>query len=360
MSEKPNLMAGADQKKEEIKKPGILNQLIPYIITAAIFIYLYWAIDFRKMFHLLASANLAWFIPAMILMTIVFALVDSFTFGQAYSWFNAQLSAYEKIEMRTAPYVVQVTLAPLAEVMFVLYLWRKKGISPAHALSSSIWTVVNDFASVFTALTLAVVYNLKTGLVPAIGIWWLVIMIVWWVLYLGNLAFWHSPLQPKMAAWIERSHQAGLDQEGAMRLVLRVAGTLIQLLRTFSIARWYHYLWVYFVRLFMVVAAVISNYAALRALGLNPPLPLVLIAIPIIFYGHFLPINVGGYGGPQALSILFFYEIGKCGTKEQVAAYSFLWSTGFLIGRFLFGAAFFRGFMKNTFPEGFRNWRKAK
>jgi hypothetical protein len=343
---------------EQIKNPGLINQLIPYIITAAIFIYLYLTIDFKKMFQLLEGASLAWFIPATVLMTVVFALVDSFSFGQAYSWFNAKLTAFEKIELRTAPYVIQVTLAPLAEVLFPIYLWRRKGISPAHAVSSSIWTLVNDFAAVFTALTLAVIYNLKTGLVPAIGIPWLVVMIVFWVVYLGNLVFWHSPLQPKVAGWIERSQQTGVTRKGFRRMVLLVAGTLIQLLRTFSIARWHHYLWVYFVRLFIVVAAVISNYAALRALGLHPPLPLVLIATPIIFYAHFLPINVGGYGGPQALAILFFYEIGKCGSKEQVAAYSFLWSTGFLVGRFLFGAAFIRGFMKKTFPEGFRNWRR--
>ncbi len=358
MDSEPRNPVEVAEKPEKITKPGMVNQLIPYLITAAIFIYLYLTIDFGKMFHLLASANLVWFIPATVLMTVVFALVDSFSFGQAYSWFNTKLSTYEKIELRTAPYVIQVTLAPLAEVLFVLYLWRRKGISPAHALSSSIWTVINDFASVFTALTLAVVYNLKTDLVPEIGVWWLVVMIVFWVFYFGNLIFWHSPLQPKMAGWIERSHQAGLDQKGARKIILRVAGPLIQLLRTFSIARWYHYLWVYFVRLFIVVAAVISNYAALRALGLHPPLALVLIAIPIIFYAHFLPINVGGYGGPQALSILFFYEIGQCGSKEAVAAYSFLWSTGFLVGRFLFGAVFIRGFMKKTFPEGFRNWRR--
>jgi len=356
MTEDKNL----ESPEQGIKKPSLLNQLIPYLITAGIFIYLYWEIDFKKMFHLLAEANLRWFIPAMIFMTVAFALIDSFTFGQAYSWFNARLSAYEKIEMRTAPYVIQAILSPLAEVMFVLYLWRKKGIHPAHALSSSIWTIVNDFASVATALTIAVVYNLKTALVPEIGTPWLIVLSIWWVLYLANLIFWHSPLNPIMANWIERSHQAGLDQQGIRRIILRIAGTLIQLLKTFSIARWYHYLWVYFIRLFMVLSAVISNYAALRALGLNPPLPLMVIAIPIIFYGHFLPINVGGYGGPQALAILFFYEIGKCGDKEQVAAYSFLWSTGFLLGRFLWGAIFIRGFMKNTFPEGFKNWRRTQ
>jgi hypothetical protein len=104
-----------------------------------------------------------------------------------------------------------------------------------------------------------------------------------------------------------------------------------------------------------LIGVLVSNYVALKALDINVPLPLAVIAIPIIYSGHFLPINVGGFGGPQALSILFFYEIGHCGSKEQVVAYSVLWSTGFLVGRVLFGLAFIRSFWEKAFPEGFAN-----
>ena len=344
---------------EKIKRPGLINQLLPYLITAAIFIWLYKMIDFRKMLTILAGADLIWFVPPMVLMTVVFALADSFTFGNAYSWFNAKLTNFEKIECRTAPYVVQVFFSPLAEVLFVLYLWRRKKVPPSQAISSTIWTVVNDFASVATALTIAVIFNLRTNLVPEIGIAWLAVLIFFWAGYFGNLIFWHSPLNPAMSAWIERSREAGKDEQGGKRLVLRAAGEAVQLLRTFSLARWRHYLWVYGVRIVLLVVGLGSNYAALKAVGVEVSPALAVIAIPIIFYGHFLPINVAGYGGPQALAILFFFNIGHRGTMEQVAAYSFLWSTGFTVGRFLFGMIFIRGFMKNTFPEGFANWRKS-
>jgi len=344
--------------KEQVKKPSFFNQILPYLITAGIFIYLYFSLDFKKMFEILKSANLALFIPAMIGFVIIFGLVDSFTFGQAYSWFNAKLSNYEKIECRVAPYVVQVILAPLAEVLFVLYLLRKKGIKPSHALSSSIWTIINDFASVATALSLAVIYNLKTNLVPEIGISWLMVLIIFWIGYFGNIIFWHSPLNPRLADWIARGEKAGKDQTGWKRLLSRIAGEAVQLLRTFSLAKWYHYLWLYLVRIGVLIGGLISNVLALKAVGIEAPVPLLLIAVPIIFYGHFLPINVGGYGGPQMLAVFFFSIIGNCGSKEEVAAYSFLWSTGFLVGRFLLGMVFLRGFWKNTFPQGFKSsWK---
>ena len=251
-----------------------------------------------------------------------------------------------------------VICAPIAEVLFLIYLWRKKGVSPAHAVSSSIWIIVNDYAALATALTIAVIYNLGNNLVPQINIYWLAAMIIFWVFYFLNLVFWLSSLQPRIAAWIKRLYKARLDKQGSDGLLLKIVGGAIQLLHTFSIARWYHYLFVYGLRILSLIGVLVSNYVALKALDINVSFSLAMIAIIVIYCSHFLPINVGGFGGPQALSILFFCEIGHCGSKEQVVAYSVLWSTGFLVGRFLFGLVFIRGFWEKAFPEGFANWSR--
>jgi hypothetical protein len=343
----------------QIQKPGLVNQLVPWVITAAIFIWLYRTIDFKQMFEIMLTARLGWFLPFIAGFSVLCGLVDAFTFGQTYSWFCAKLTTREKLELRIAPMTVQVVFAPLAEVMFPLYLWRRKGVSPAHAVSTSFWTMISDVAAQTTALTIGIIYNLKTGLVPQINTWWLVAVCVFWAVYFGNIIFWHTPAQPKIAAWVERSRTAGADQSGAKSILLKAAAQATQLLRTFSLARWYHYLYVYAVRLLIVTGALACNYATLKSLNITVPTPLAIVALPIIFYSYFLPINVGGFGGPQALAILFLYEIGHCGSKEQIAAFSFLFSTGFLIGRFLFGAVFIRSFWRHTFPEGFSRWRKG-
>jgi len=357
-------MTGKNQKKDngippdKIKKPGIINQLIPWVITIAIFIWLYFTIDFRQMFHVLGQAKLGCFIPSMVGFVILYGVIDSFTFGQAYSWFCTKLTTYEKFELRIAPYVMAVICAPIAEVLFLIYLWREKGVSPAHAVSSSIWIIVNDYAALATALTIAVIYNLGNNLVPQINIYWLAAMIIFWVFYFLNLVFWLSSLQPRIAAWIKRLYKARLDKQGSDGLLLKIVGGAIQLLHTFSIARWYHYLFVYGLRILSLIGVLVSNYVALKALDINVSFSLAMIAIIVIYCSHFLPINVGGFGGPQALSILFFYVIGHCGSKEQVVAYSVLWSTGFLVGRFLFGLVFIRGFWEKAFPEGYANWSR--
>ncbi len=353
---KPGTETGAG---EQIKSPGIVNQLVPWVISIAIFVWLYYNVDFRKMFEIMATARLIWFIPFIAGFSILCGLVDAFTFGQSYSWFCAQLSTREKLELRIAPMTVQVIFAPFAEILFPLYLWRRKGVSPTHAVSASVWTMISDVAAQMTALTVGVVFNLQTGLVPQINLWWLAVVIIFWAVYFGNIIFWHTPLQPKIAAWVERSRNLDAAHRGTRGLLFKIAAGATQLLRTFSIARWYHYLYVYAVRMLIVVGALVCNYATLRSLDIVVPLPLAVVALPIIFYSYYQPINVGGFGGPQALAILFLYEIGHCGSKEQIAAYSFLFSTGFLIGRVLVGLVFIRGFWRNTFPEGFGNWRRG-
>ena len=343
---------------EQIKKPGMLNQLIPWVITIFIFIWLYSTIDFRQIFKILGQAQLSYFIPFMVGFVILLGVIDSFTFGQAYSWFCTHLTAYERLEVRIAPYIFQVIFAQLADVFVLLYLWRKKGVHPTHALSSTIWTMVNDYAAFATMITIAVIYNIKYKLIPQINIYWLMAVIIFWLLYFLNLIFWHSSLQPRIAARIERSHKEKLGKRESDNLLLRMMGEIIQLLRTFSMARWYHYLFVYGLRILALTGVLVSNCVALKSLGINISVSLALVAIPIINLSYFLPINIAGFGGPQAISILFLYEIGHCGSKEQIVAYSLLWSTSFLICRFFFGLVFIRGFWGNAFPEGFTRWLK--
>jgi len=335
----------------EVKRPGLLSQVIPYLITAAIFVWIFRSINFADVWHILRAADLSYFIPAMVAFIVVFFLSDVFSFGQAYRWFNAPMTLKEMMECRGAPYVIQIGLAPLAETLFPLYLWRKKGIRVSQALSSNIWTFLNDLAAIMTTMSAAVIFNHYTGLVPAIGPIWLVPVILFWSFYFGNLIFWHSGFRERAAKWLVAGEAADAAATAKSRSFLRRAGAeLLQLLHTFSVAHWHQYLRVYLVRITMLVCSLLSNYAALRAVGVDPPLPLAIVGIPIIWLSIFWPISVGGYGGPQLIAIYFFNKLVRCGTEEAVIAYSLLWSTCFLLGRAVIGLIFIRGFWRVAFP----------
>jgi hypothetical protein len=217
-------------------------------------------------------------------------------------------------------------------------------------VSSNLWSMIMDLTANFTVLLPAVIYNLYAHIIPAIGPGWLAACIIFWVLFLGNVGFWHSPLRDRAMAWIASGREGADTKTRAQQIV----GELMQLLRTFSLARWNHYLRVWAVRMFLLCSSLASSYAALRAMGVDPPLPLALISIPLIVIANFLPIGVGGYGGPQLIAWFLIVSVGKTGTADQVIAFSFLWSTCFTIGRAIIGLIFIRGFWKRVFPEGFK------
>jgi len=345
----------------EVKRPGLASQIIPYLITFAIFFWIFRSVPFRDVWTNLLAADLSYFLPAMIVFLLVFFLADVFSFGQAYRWFNApDITLREMMECRGAPYVIQIGLAPLAETLFPLYLWRRKGVRISQALSSNIWTFLNDGAAIMTAISAAVIYNFWTGLVPALGPAWLVVVVVFWTFYLGNLYFWHSHFRERAVHWIAGGAGAAAEEPPAKakQFLRQAAAELLQLLRTFSVARWHQYLRVYLVRLVMWGFSLLSNYAALRAVGVDPPLPLAGVAIPLIVLSIFQPISVGGYGGPQLIAVYFFSRLSQSGTEAAVLAYSLLWSTCFLVGRAVIGVIFIRGFWRATFPEGFRRAEK--
>ena len=300
---------------------------------------------------ILRQADLSLFLPVMIGYVIVFFLADVFSFGMAYRWFSVPgLKVREMMVIRGAPYVIQIGLAPLAEVLFPLYLLRVKKVPITDALSSTIWVLILDLGAMLSLVTPGVLYNLYgDNLIPDIGFPWLWGCVIFWTLFFGNLIFWHSSLRERAAAWIA----SGREGSAAKSKVQRTVGELMQLLRTFSLARWRQYLRVYLTRLALIGMGVLANYVALRAMGVNPSLPLAFIAVPIVIVSIFLPIGVGGYGGPQLVAWFLFAHYGQAGTADQVIAYSLLFSTSFLVGRAIVGAIFIRSFWRRTFPEGF-------
>lgn len=272
----------------------------------------------------LADVSLVAFLPAMLLLALVFFAADVFGFGYAYRRFNVPAMPWSELMLlRGGPYLVQVGLAPLAEILFPLYLLRVKRVPVTHTLSSNIWTLVNDLAAIATVVTPAVIYNVFVNpLVPAVGMTWLLGCLLFWLGFAGHIAYFH---------WLRR----------------KAAGRkAIGILNTFAQARMGDYLRVYLARLVLWCVFLLANFVTLRAVGIDPGPALALIGIPLVVMSIFMPIGVGGYGGPQLIAWFIFVKVGQAGDAESVILYSLLFSTAFLIGRALIGLCTFWGFWR--------------
>ena len=307
-------------------------------------------VKLSEIWAMVKGANLSLFLPVMVLHTILFFFGDVFSFGMAYRWFNApDLKMREMMEVRGAPYVIQVGLAPLAEALFPLYMWRVKKVPVTETVSSNIWTFVMDLSAIFSVITPAVLYNMYVeNLIPHIGIAWLAGCLLFWALVTGNLLFWKTPPGRRMTARFQTDRTAPPEAAGIKGSI----GGAGRLLQTFGLARGHHMGRCYLARAVVLVSTLVSNYIAIRALGMDPALPIALIGIPIIVLSIFQPIGVGGYGGPQLIAWFLFVKVGHVGSPDQVIAYSLLWSTAFLVGRAAVGLVFIRGFWKRCFPAG--------
>ena len=302
-------------------------------------------------YHMLAAADLRLFLPIMAIMCAVFFFADVFSFGRAYKWFCVpDLSLKETMVIRGAPYIIQIGLAPLAEALFPLYLWRVKKVPPAQTVSNTFWVLILDLSAMFTLITPAVIYNVYFNrIIPDIGVTWLVAVGIFWAIFFGNLIFWRTRLSRNAAAWVATGQEKAAGAKG----IARVGAELMQLLRTFCIATLGQHFKVYLVRFALILTELAANYAALRAVGADPSLAIALIGVPLVVISIFLPIGVGGYGGPQLIAWLLFCNYGAAGTADQIVAYSILYSTTFLVGRAIIGIIFLKTFWRRAFPAGY-------
>ncbi len=293
--------------------------------------------DLLKLLH---SVDLSIFLPFMLLNVLAFFLADVFSFGTAYRRFNVPGMSWRELMMvRGGPYLVQIGLAPLAEILFPLYMLRVKKVPISHTISSNVWTFVVDLAAILSFITPAVIYNVFfETLIPDIGLTWVLLCAVFWLLFTGNIIFWRSGMGKRMAGISDTSSPDGGWASGKRGFI-----------KAFSLAGIPDYASVYVIRLFLWASFIIANYAAVRAVGMTPAPALALIAIPLVVMSIFMPIGVGGYGGPQLIAWFLFVKVGGAGQAEQAIMYSFLFSTAFLAGRAVIGTILFRPFWRRCF-----------
>jgi hypothetical protein len=274
----------------------------------------------------LSEVSLALFFPSMLILCLVFFLADVFSFGYAYRRFNVPGMAWrELMTLRGGPYLVQIGLAPLAEILFPLYLYRVKKVPVAHALSSNIWTLVNDLAATATIITPAVIYNVfMETMVPAVGTTWLVGCAIFWLVYVAIIVYF-----------------TGIGKR-------REPAACPSILRSFFLSTGRDFAQVYAVRMVLWITFVVASFVTLRAVGIDPSMQLAMIGIPLVVMSIFLPIGVGGYGGPQLIAWFVFVEVGQAGSAETVILYSLLFSTAFLVGRAIIGLIFFWSFWRRV------------
>ncbi len=311
--------------EEEPKQPSLIKQVLPWIITILIFYWLFKRVDFVEVWTEMQRANMWILIPAMAGLVLTQVVLEVWTFGTSYIWFADKKPSYFQVGVaRIGAFPLQVLFAPLAGVLILVYLVRVYKMRLGLAFASDVFTMFPVRLQGAMGTLVAVILVHWTGAEPLH--WFIYALCVWNILfYTFWFCYWQTGLKDRL--WIKFRDATAFH--------------------SFKVATWGQYGKMFLMRLPWLIAALISMYCCLIAFDVKVPLTIFLIAAPMIMGAAFAPVSVGGYGGPQALAVLFFAPFAP---DEVIVAQSLLWSTFFTLFRILAGAVFvypmIRGFQK--------------
>jgi hypothetical protein len=261
------------------------------------------------------QAKLRVLIPAMAGLVGVQVWTEIWTFGVGYRWFADRRPSYWQVGVaRVAAFPTQAFFAPLAAFQLYAYLVKVYRMRLSLAFGADIFTLYPDhlFGAINFFVAVILVHLTDAGplhwAIYAFCAFNLILLPSWFTYWMTGLK---DRLWPKLRdfAVFQPWKRATWGQVGKM----------------------------FVMRLPMGLAVLGSMYACLWAFDVYVPIVRFIIAVPIIMGSVFMPVQVGGYGGPQALAILFY---GEYASKEIVVAQSLLWSTLFSLFRILAGTVF--------------------
>ena len=129
------------------RRPPLWPRLLPWLVTAACFAYLYVRLDHaaaaggRRLGPYLAAVfgEVSWlrWLALMLPYCLVFLLVDSLVVWRVISWFNARRLRYRDVlPIRASAYILSIVNEQVSKGAIALYVSRREGI-PAWEVGSS-------------------------------------------------------------------------------------------------------------------------------------------------------------------------------------------------------------------------------
>jgi hypothetical protein len=147
------------------RKPAPLWQkLLPWIITAACFFYLYTRIDAAAarqgesllpyLGHVFSRVRWSTWLALMIPYSILFLLIDSLVLWRTVNWFNTRVSYGDILPVRASTYILSILNEQVGKGAMALYLNRRDGVPGWQVGSSMLFIMFCEFYYLLTWATI--------------------------------------------------------------------------------------------------------------------------------------------------------------------------------------------------------------
>lgn len=301
----------------EQRAPRRLARLLPWLITAACFSYLYYRLsgaaarDGLGLTTYLANvfSNVSWgrWLALMIPYSLFYFAIDSLIVWRVINWFNTQVRYGAILPIRGSSYILSILNEQVGKGAMAFYLNRRDGIAGWEVGSSMFFIMFCEF---YYLLSWALVGYLQRSqqlpdefrFIPIIAAGAALFFAVFYLFFQGRIA-----------------PRAALRDRPAFK--------------AFRQAKLRHYVTILLLRSPALLAAVLIYTLALRLFGVDISLTEMLAYLPVIFFGAATP-------GPMRTVAITLWVILFPGHEGQMAAFGFVQHNFFIFFNAAIGLLF--------------------
>jgi len=309
-----------------VKKAKPWQRLLPFLITAGCFAYLYDRLSHaaaaegsRLLPYLLRSfENVSWprWLALMIPYCFLYLVLDSLVVWSAINWFNAKIRYTDILPIRASAYILSLVNEQVSKGAIALYLNRRDGIPGWEIGSSMLFLMFCEYYSLILWATIGVMLRWN-DIQPVFHI------IPWIALGSGVFfAFFHLFFSGRIGSG------AALRER--------------PILRAFRLAKVWQYGTVLVMRAPLVIAGVIVYTLALRLFGGSVSFGEMLGYLPVIFFGAAMP-------GPMHSVAILFWVLLFPDKPGQMTAFGFVMHNFFILFNAGIGLLFLRRATREVF-----------
>jgi hypothetical protein len=318
-------------KDDKTARPGGglragLARWVPWLVTVAVFIYVFHRVPVDKVFEAAVRVNLWIFVPLLVGDVAFHFFWDALVHTYLFRWFGTGLTYRGMLAVRGASYLLALLNFFMGQGGLALLMNRWKNLSLSRATSVIIFNIFNDYF-LLLAFCLAGAFRL-----PDVDLACFIrageegdlvrFIVISWAFFALHLMFYRWFL-PRVDGWERIKNN--------------------ELLSTFNQAPVMLYFKLGIIKSPSFFVGIIVQYFALMAFDIRVPLLHMMVMIPIVWLIGAIPVTVMGLGTMQAAMIWLVarFAEGSGGPGEieaAVVAFSLLWTISYNLGLFVTGA----------------------
>ena len=320
-----------------------LKHIIPWIIAALIFVYLFHIYPPSKVAESLTYVNLWYFTLFSVVYFGFIYLVDAWVMTKVLERFSYKVKFKDIAMARGVTYLIMILNYPASQAAFAYYLKRRYHIPIFEALGIFLFIMFIDLMWIITlALAGSFFQDYTLGgvdlghMVRVLAVGAYIFTFLW-------LAFW--------GRWAEKIFGSGIRINFVERIRKRRA------LHIFEKAKLKDYVQVAFMRIPIHFTIIISMYILLKTFNVSVPFTKVLGNVPIVFLIGTLPITPGGLGTTNAAMVELLHKYltgpifasGQITPQELLLAATLLWMFANYILKAITGTFYLKRVSKKWF-----------